>query len=133
MFWALALLALAATGAAVWFYIRFAAETAVLRAENSRLIAAEADQRARLETERAGAAEKIRMLREQFQALSSEALERNNRQFLDLAKSELSRHQSEAHGDLARRQQAIDELVKPLRDSLARVDEKIHSIELNRV
>jgi DNA recombination protein RmuC len=132
MFWALSLLALAATGAAVWFYIRFAAETAVLRAENSRLIAAEADQRARLESERAGAAEKIRMLREQFQALSSEALERNNRQFLELAKSELSRHQSEAQGDLARRQQAIDEVVKPLCDSLARVDEKIHSIELAR-
>ena len=33
---------------------------------------------------------------------------------------------------LARRQQAIDELVKPLRDSLARVDEKIHAIEIAR-
>ncbi len=128
MFWALALLALAATGAAVWFYTRFAAETAVLRAENSRLTASEADLRARLEAERAARDQ----LRDQFQALSSEALERNNRQFLDLAKSELSRHQSEAQGDLARRQQAIDEVVKPLRDSLARVDEKIHSIELAR-
>ena len=135
MFWALAFLALAlvlATGAAVWFYTRFASETASLRAENSRLVAAEADLRARLEAERANSGEKIRMLREQFHALSSEALERNNRQFLELAKSELSRHQSEAQGDLTRRQQAIDEVVKPLRDSLARVDEKIHSIELAR-
>ena len=132
MFWALALLTLGVLGAAVWFYTRFAAETAILRAENTRLVAAEADLRARLEDERLSSAEKIRTLREQFQALSSEALERNNRQFLDLAKSELSRHQSEAQGDLARRQQAIDELVKPLRDSLARVDEKIHSIEVAR-
>ncbi len=128
MFWAFALPALAATGLAVWFYTRFAAETAVLRAENSRLIASEADLRARLEAERAARDQ----LRDQFQALSSEALERNNRQFLELAKSELSRYQVEAHGDLARRQQAIDEVVKPLRDSLTRVDEKIHSIELAR-
>ena len=128
---ALAALLLAA-GAVAWFYLRFAAETADLRAENARLIASEAGQRALLEAERSGSAEKIRMLREQFQALSSEALESNNRQFLELAKCELSRHQAEAHGDLARRQQAIDEVVKPLRDSLARVDEKIHSIELAR-
>src|ERR1700759_469420 len=139
MFWAIALRALAVIGAAIWFYTRFAAETATLRTENSRLIAAEADLRARLDAERLSAIEKVRMLteardqiREQFQSLSSEALERNNRQFLDLAKSELSRHQSAAQGDLARRQQAIDEVVKPLRDSLARVDEKIQSIEVAR-
>ncbi len=101
MFWALALLALAALAAAVWFYTRFAAEMAVLRAENSRLIASEADLRARLETERASLAEKSL---DQFQAAS----------------------------DLARGRQAIDEVVRPLRDSLARVDEKIHSIELAR-
>jgi DNA recombination protein RmuC len=117
MFWALALLALVSTAAALWFYTRY-----------TRLIASEAALRASLEAERAARDQ----LREQFQALSAEALERNNRQFLDLAKSELSRHQSEAQGDLARRQQAIDEVVKPLRDSLARVDEKIHSIELAR-
>src|SRR5262249_9581667 len=109
-------------------YSRSAAETAHLRAENTRLVAVEADLRARLDAERAARDQ----LREQFQALSFEALERNNRQFLELAKSELSRHQAEAQGDLARRQQAIDELVKPLRDSLNRVDEKIQTIEVAR-
>jgi DNA recombination protein RmuC len=139
MFWALAILGVAAIGAAVWLFTRLSAETAVLRAENSRLIAAAADLRARLDAERSGSAEKIRLLteardqiRDQFQALSSQALERNNRQFLDLARSEFARHQSEAQGDLARRQQAIDELVKPLRDSLSRVDDRIHAIELAR-
>jgi DNA recombination protein RmuC len=128
MFWALAFMAFAAAATAIWLYTRFAAETAGLRVENSRLIAVEADLRARLDAERAAREQ----LRDQFQALSSEALERNNRQFLELAKSELSRHQAEAQGDLTRRQQAIDEVVKPLRDSLARVDEKIHCIELAR-
>lgn len=121
MFWALGLLGLAAVAAAVWSYMRLSVEAAVLRAENIRLVAAEA--------ERAGETEKMRL---QFQSLSAEALDRNNRQFLELAKSELARQQSEAHGDLARRQQAIDELVKPLRDSLTRVDEKMHSIEIAR-
>ncbi|HEY3836053.1 MAG TPA: DNA recombination protein RmuC [Bryobacteraceae bacterium] len=132
MFWALAVLAAAAIALAAWLYSRAAAESAVLRTENSRLIAAEADLRARLDAERSSAADKIRMLtdardqiRDQFQALSAEALERNNRQFLELARCELSRHQSEAQGEL-------DLLVKPLVDSLARVDEKIHSIELAR-
>jgi len=117
MFWALALLALAATASAIWFYTRFAAEAAVLRAENLRLIAVEADLRARLDAERTAREQ----LREQFRALSSEALERNNRQFLELAKAEMSRQKTE-----------VDEVVKPLRDSLARVDQKIHSIELER-
>ncbi len=141
MFWALVLLVLAVAAAALWLYNRLAAETAILRADHSRLIAAEADLRARLEAERANSAEKVRLLteaRDQIREHHSsspspqEALERNNRQFLELARSELSRHQSEAQGDLARRQQAIDEVVKPLKDSLARVDEKIHSIELAR-
>jgi DNA recombination protein RmuC len=123
MFWAIALAALAAIAiaAAAWFYTRLSVENAVLRAENAQLKAADA--------ERSEAAEKMRL---QFQTLSSEALDRNNRQFLELAKSELSRHQSEAQGDLARRQQAIGELVKPLRESLTKVDEKIHAIELAR-
>ena len=139
MFWALAVLALAILAVGVWFYTRFAAESAALRTENGRLIASEADLRARLEAERAASVEKVRTLteardqiREQFQSLSSEALERNNRQFLELAKSELARQQSEAHGDLARRQQAIDELVKPLRESLTKVDAQIQSIEVAR-
>ena len=132
MFWALAFLAVAAIALAAWLYSRASAESAALRADNSRLIAAEADLRARLEAERSSSADKIRMLteardqiRDQFQALSAEALERNNRQFLDLARCELSRHQVEAQGEL-------DQLVKPLVDSLARVDEKIHAIELAR-
>ena len=117
MFWALALAAFGSTAAALYFYTRY-----------TQLIASEAALRASLEAERAAREQ----LRAEFQALSAEALERNNRQFLELAKSELSRHQSEAQGDLARRQHAIDELVKPLRDSLTQVDKKIHSIELAR-
>lgn len=68
-----------------------------------------------------------------FKALSSEALSRNNRQFLDLARETFSRLQEGAKGDLKERQQAIGELVGPIRKSLEQVDEKIHLLEKARI
>lgn len=98
---------------------------------------------ARLETtlahERRDAAEKIRLLDaaqarlgDTFKALSAEALQGNNAAFLHLAKSTLERFQESARGDLERRQQAIGELVAPLRESLDKVDRKIQEIETQR-
>jgi len=72
-------------------------------------------------------------LTETFKALSADALKSNNNQFLQLAKTNLEKYQSEAKGDLEKRQQAIQELVKPLKESLAGVDEKIGKIEKERV
>jgi len=71
-------------------------------------------------------------LRESFQALSSEALRSNNQAFLDLARQALGTFQEGARGDLERRQQAIDALVRPMRDSLLKVDERIGELEKAR-
>jgi len=71
-------------------------------------------------------------LREAFQALSSEALRSNNQAFLDLARQSLGTFQEGARGDLERRQQAIDALVRPVRESLQKVDEKIGELEKAR-
>jgi DNA recombination protein RmuC len=101
------------------------------------------EERVRLETtlekERQAAGEKIRLLDEAqgklsdaFKALSSEALQSNNASFLHLAKATLEKYQETARGDLDLRQQAIGELVKPLRESLEKVDQKIHEIETAR-
>jgi DNA recombination protein RmuC len=70
--------------------------------------------------------------RESFQALSSEALRSNNQAFLDLARQALETFQEGARGDLERRQQAIDAIVLPMRESLAKVDEKIGELEKAR-
>jgi DNA recombination protein RmuC len=59
---------------------------------------------------------------ESFRALSSEALQANNQMFLDLADTAL-----------AKRQMAIDELVRPLKESLCKVDTKMHELETARV
>ena len=68
-----------------------------------------------------------------FKALSAEALQGNNRSFLELAKSTLERFQEAARGDLEKRQQAIDQLVKPVRESLEKFDFKIQELEKSRV
>jgi len=67
-----------------------------------------------------------------FQALSGEALKQNNEAFLSLAKTTFHTLHAEAKGDLAQRQQAIDELVKPLSESLHRYDEQLRQLEQSR-
>lgn len=93
----------------------------------------------RLETERessAGRLKELTELREEFgqtfKALSAEALKSNNQQFLELARENLATFQQGAKGDLEKRQQAITELVAPLKKSLEQVDDKIHKLEKAR-
>ena len=64
-----------------------------------------------------------------FKVLSGEALRSNNQQFLQLAKTQLEQFQSGARGDLESRQKAIDALVKPVAESLEKVQTRIHEIE----
>jgi DNA recombination protein RmuC len=67
-----------------------------------------------------------------FKALSADALARNNQAFLDLARATLAQTQEAARGDLEMRQQAIVELVTPVRNSLDKVDSKIQELEKAR-
>jgi DNA recombination protein RmuC len=71
-------------------------------------------------------------LRDSFQALSAEALKSNNQAFLHLAQSTLATFQSEAKGDLELRQQAVENLVAPIGESLKKVDEQIRQMESTR-
>ncbi|HXO20796.1 MAG TPA: DNA recombination protein RmuC [Thermoanaerobaculia bacterium] len=93
----------------------------------------------RLRGERKAAEEKLRLvgeaqerLSDAFKALSAEALQSNNASFLHLANATLERFQEGAKGDLEQRQRAIDELVKPLKESLGKVDQKIQDLEKER-
>src|SRR6185295_873114 len=89
--------------------------------------------------EREAAVEKLRLLEraqeqlaQAFRALSAEALDRNNATFLHLAKASLEGFQERAKGDLEAREKAIGELVRPLSESLGKVDEKIRLLEASR-
>lgn len=94
---------------------------------------------ARLEEERKAATEKLSLLqnvRENFQdsfkALSSDALKSNNQAFLELATANLSKFQENAKGELEKRETAVNELVRPLQESLQKVDQKIEAMETSR-
>jgi DNA recombination protein RmuC len=92
-----------------------------------------------LAAERAAAAEKITILTEaherlktEFKGLSADALRSNNQSFLELARETFGKLHQQSADDLGKRQQAIDSMVKPLKESLEKVDAKIGEIEKAR-
>jgi DNA recombination protein RmuC len=74
-----------------------------------------------------------RQLADAFKALASDALKSNSTSFLELAKTHLEKFQESAKGDLEKRQTAIGELVKPVTESLTKVDAKLQEIEKTRL
>jgi DNA recombination protein RmuC len=154
----LALISAALGGAIAWMALR--TRSAVLReqvatltqtladvrhkleaagSDNTRLTAQVAGLESTLQGERESGEEKLRLLksasaelREAFQALAADALSNNNESFLHLAKERLEKYQSEAKGDLEARQKAVENLVTPIKGSLADVDKQIREIEKER-
>ncbi len=114
------------------------------RLTSERLAREEALQRlarveAQLEAEKSSTLEKLDLVEEirqrserNFQHLSTQALAANNRNFLDLAKATLEQHQGQARQELEQRQNAIDQLVQPLKVALNQVDGKIAQLEQAR-
>lgn len=101
----------------------------------SRAAALQAD----LERERAVGAEKLAALdaarasfADAFKAMSADALKQNNQSFLELAKATLEKHQETAKGELEKRQQAIGELVAPVKTTLEKFEQQIAGIEKQR-
>ena len=95
---------------------------------------------AQLEAARVSSAEKVAMLeatevrlREAFAALSSDALQRNNESFLQLARASMGELRQAATADLEGRHKALESIVQPLRESLTRVDTKLQEVEKGRV
>lgn len=71
-------------------------------------------------------------LTEAFKAVASDTLDSSTTVFLKLAKETFDKVLTEARGDLNKRQEAIDGLVKPLAKSLETFDEHVRGLEKNR-
>lgn len=115
------------------------AKEAVLESELSEMKARGRELQARMDEEQKNAAEKIAQLQSledrlnrEFQALSAKALRENNEAFLNLAQTKLETFQAEARGDLEQRQKAVENLVGPINETLARYDQQIQSMERSR-
>jgi DNA recombination protein RmuC len=71
-------------------------------------------------------------LADTFKALSADALDASSRSFIQLATAQLGAFQEKAQGELAKRQQAVDALVQPIKESLTKVDGKLGDLERAR-
>jgi len=96
--------------------------------------------RGRLKSEESLGAEREQALaraRDQLQAvfgeLARDSLQSNSEVFLQLARERLGRQQMDASQSLKERESAIEALVKPIRDALAKTEMQIQSIERDRI
>jgi DNA recombination protein RmuC len=109
---------------------------AKLRDELQALAVSRGELQTRLEDERRVSAEKLSLLEDAqtrlsqtFQVLASQALHANSQQLVTLARQTLAAQTAEARGDLEKRQTAIEGLVRPLAETLGRVDVQVQEME----
>src|SRR5277367_4861727 len=96
--------------------------------------------RARLKTEETASGEREQALaraRDQLQGvfgeLARDSLQSNSEVFLQLARERLARQQSDASQALKERETAIESLVRPIREALAKTENQIQAIERDRI
>ncbi len=92
-----------------------------------------------LAEERRQSGEKLALLHEArreltdvFKALSAESLRSNNHSFLDLAKETLGGFQGKARQDFEASRKSMEEMVKPLHESLGKMDSQVRELEKER-
>lgn len=99
--------------------------------------------RASLDAERAAGQERQRResevaerMKDSFQALSAEALSRNNETFVQLAEARIKEATASLHakadGDASTRQQAIESMLNPVAQTLHRVEGQLRDVEKER-
>lgn len=71
-------------------------------------------------------------LSQAFSDLTNQSLKSNSETFLRLAEQNLGKQQEKAKRDLGDREQAIENLVKPIRESLERSQQQISELEKSR-
>lgn len=64
-----------------------------------------------------------------FKSAAGDALQQNNEQFIELAKSKLEENVSSSKGELDQRKVAIEEMLKPMKDSLEKYTTRIDTLE----
>ncbi len=113
----------------------------LLRAKREQALRVELEiLRARIKTDDTVSAERDQALtraREQLQGvfgeLARDSLQSNSEVFLQLARERLTRQQLDASSALKEREIAIESLVQPIREALAKTETQIQSIERERI
>jgi DNA recombination protein RmuC len=105
---------------------------ATAQAETARLSAQLEHERTINQERAAGFEETRQQLTGEFARLSGEALRRNNEQFLQLADTKLNETRQAAEGELGKRQEAIEQLLKPIGEQLGKYDDGMRRLEVER-
>ena len=114
-------------------------QNAAYLSEIADLRAKKAEMTTRLEETQKAWEEKFTLLQEAekklsevFEALSVRALRHSQEDFLRVARETLEKFHQKATGELEKRQQAVGELVQPIRETLARYEQQIQEMERAR-
>jgi DNA recombination protein RmuC len=106
--------------------------TGTAQAEMARM-SAQLEHERMINQERAMGFEQTRQqLTGEFARLSGEALRRNNEQFLQLADIKLNETRQAAEGELGKRQEAIEQLLRPIGEQLGKYDDGMRRLEVER-
>ncbi len=70
---------------------------------------------------------------EQFRGVSADALRQNNASFVQLASATFEKYQEQARGVFDKKSESIEHLMKPIKESLEKVDGKILELEKARM
>jgi DNA recombination protein RmuC len=97
--------------------------------ENNRIIRENGILQARVEAQANSLEEVRKAMVDTFKSAASDALSQNNRQFMDLAKSQLETHVKDAEGNLDERKSAIAEMLKPVKESIDSYKKRIEELE----
>jgi DNA recombination protein RmuC len=153
-----ALVSAVLAGAAIWLWLsrsvavlaerlhareeentRLTAERDGARSQLAELSALKARLDQTLAADQAAATERIQALTDaherlktEFRSLSADALSKNTDEFLKLAGATFAKLHQQSAGDLEKRQQAIDALLKPLRETLDNVGRSVVEIDKSR-
>ena len=71
-------------------------------------------------------------MKDSFSSMAAAALRNNNEQFLHLARENLGALQTRADSELAKREQAVENLVRPIREALEKNEQQAHRMEAER-
>lgn len=72
-------------------------------------------------------------LNSQFRGISTEALKNNNETFLQLAKENFEKFHEQAKGELEKKNGAVENLLKPMQETLTKFDGKVQEMENARL
>jgi len=112
--------------------LRYQKQNREISHENIKLQAALENEQSRREMLITNHTQQQKHLKEHIQSLASQVLKNNSESFIQLAKESLAQFHVQAKGELEKKEQSFESLIKPIRDTLDKTHQQIRLIENER-